>query len=75
MTGTTERGDDECLIVGGIRQANLTHTASSLWGVMKTEASNQRVRTDLLQIARVEPAQPSVSGQCYTAMPNRAWMN
>lgn len=30
---------------------------------------------DLLQIARVELGQRSVSGQCYSAMPNRAWMN
>jgi hypothetical protein len=32
------------------------------------------IGTDLLQIARVELVR-SVSGQCYAAMPNRAWMN
>jgi hypothetical protein len=32
-------------------------------------------RRDLLQIAKVELGQRSVSGQCYIAMPNRAWMN
>jgi NAD(P)-dependent dehydrogenase (short-subunit alcohol dehydrogenase family) len=45
------------------------------WGRFVGISSNMVGLLDLLQMARVELGQRSVSGQCYSAIPNRAWMN